>query len=76
MLNKCLTNILRYNDDDNDNDCLPIMTTSSYYENDNYMSLINAKTNSLGILSTHNQCTNAKFNYTLDRLLCIFKTNT
>ena len=50
---KCLTDMLHYNDDDNDDDCLSIMTNSSYYENDHYMSLINAKTNSFGILSIH-----------------------
>ena len=41
-----LNNILHHNDDENiDNDGLPIMKTSSYYDNDNFKSLINTKTN-------------------------------
>ena len=38
------------------------MKTSSYYENDNYKSLINAKTNTVVILSTNIQYVNAKLN--------------
>ena len=54
---------LHHNDDENvDNDSLPIVTISSYNDNDNFKSLINTKTNSFGMLSTNFLSMNDKSN--------------
>ena len=51
----CLNKVLHNSDDENfDNDSLPIMNTSSYYDTNNFKSLINTKTNNFGVLSTFN----------------------
>ena len=52
--NNCLNNILHStNDETNESDSLPIMKTSSYYDTDDFKSLVNTKINSFGILSTN-----------------------
>ena len=52
--------VLHHSDDENfDNDSLPIMKTSSYYDTNNFKSLINTKTNNFGVLSTNIQSINA-----------------
>ena len=59
----CLNKVLHHSDDENfDNDSLQIMKTSSYYDTDNFKSLLNTKTNNFGILSTNIQSVNAKLN--------------
>ena len=55
--------VLHHSDDANfDNDSLSIMKTSSYYDTNNFRSLINTKTNNFGILSINLQSINAKLN--------------
>ena len=59
----CLNNILHStNDETNESDSLPIMKTSSYYDNDNFKSLVNTKITSFGIFSTNIPSHNAKCN--------------
>ena len=59
----CLTKVLHHSDDEYfDNDSLPIMKTSSYYDTNNFKSLINTQTNNFGVLSTTFQSINAKLN--------------
>ena len=65
--NNCLNNILHStNYETNESDSFPIMKTSSYYDTDDFKSLVNTKINSFGILSTNIQSINAKFNELAD----------
>ena len=58
-----LNKVLHHSDDENfDNDSLPIMKTSSYYDTNHFKSLISTKTINVGVLSTNIQSINAKLN--------------
>ena len=59
----CLSNILHStNYETNESDSFSIIKTSSYYDTDKYMSLVNTKINSFRILSINIQLINAKCN--------------
>ena len=61
--NNCLNKVSHHSDGENfDNDNLPIMKTLSYYDTNYFKSLINTKTNNVGVLSTNIQSINAKLN--------------
>ena len=62
------------NDETNESDSLPIMKTSSYYDTNNFKSLVNTKINSFGIFITSYQPLYKNCTYlTMTSALYVFK---
>ena len=62
LQNNCINHILHLNNGEtDDSSALPVIANSSYYDIENFNSLVNNSVNRFGIFSTNIQSINAKF---------------